>query len=69
MTYRESTHGFLLEVGTRVFVTGTRHHGFWGNVVKKNADMSERSIAVILDEWPNEKMVFYLHNLIPDYGF
>lgn len=67
MTEREKSHGFLLIVGTRVLVTGTRHHGFRGEVVPKSEGMSERALAVRLDEWPDQTFTFYLHNLIPDY--
>lgn len=55
----------LPPVGTRVFVTGTRHHGFRGTVVERPKDWpSPRSIAVELDEWFGELFKFYVHNLI-----
>lgn len=52
--------------GTRVFVTGTRHHGFKGTVVEKQPEwrLADRAIAVKLDEWTDPYHKFYLHNLI-----
>lgn len=54
----------LPSIGTRVYVTGTRHHGFKGYVAPKPVGWSERSIAVHLDEWPDDTFKFYLHNLM-----
>lgn len=64
MTARETTHGFLPIAGVRVFVTGTRHHGFRGTVLDSTPDMSPRGIRVQLDEWHNP-IVLYNHNIIP----
>jgi hypothetical protein len=60
----ELEKGFLPIVGTRVFVTGTRHHGFRGEVIAPDPTWSPRAIAVRLDEWPDEVFKFYNHNLI-----
>jgi ribosomal protein S4E len=56
--------GFLFIPGTRVFVTGTRHHGMRGKVVETPTDWPARAQAVQLDEF-NESMKFFRHNLIP----
>jgi hypothetical protein len=61
------TKGFMYIPGTRVFVTGTRHHGFYGVVTEAPATWSPRAMAVILDEWPDELRKFYRHNLIPEW--
>ena len=45
--------------GSRVFVTGTKHHGFRGTVVESFAN----GHLVLLDEW-NEPIKFYTHNLL-----
>jgi hypothetical protein len=49
-------------VGTRVLVTGTRFHGFWGKVVERPSDWSTGAIAVLLDKW-DEVVKLYKHNL------
>jgi len=63
MTAREESHGFLPITGTRVFVTGTKHHGFRGVVLEPTEGMSPRAIRVQLDEW-DEPLTFYNHNLL-----
>ncbi len=52
-------NGYMPNVGMRVFVTGTKHHGFRGVVV----DRCWRSIKVKLDEF-EEPVILYTHNLI-----
>lgn len=56
----------LPAIGTRVFVTGTRHHGFRGTVVEKKPEwnLAPRAVAVKLDEWDNPYHKFYCHNLL-----
>ncbi len=55
-----------LKIGTRVFITGTKHHGFRGKIIERPRTpeyQSLNSIPVLLDEW-DEPMKFYFHNLI-----
>lgn len=51
------------EVGLRVYITGTKHHGFKGHVVPTPDGWPYRAVCVHLDEWPNEVFKFYCHNL------
>lgn len=48
----------IFETGDRVFVTGTRYHGFCGTVVEQFAN----GVMVQLDEWL-EPIKFYKHQL------
>jgi hypothetical protein len=50
----------LPPIDCRVFVTGTKHHGFRGTVKRHD----QRRVYVELDEWPGEEFKFYYHNLI-----
>ncbi len=59
----QSDKGFLYIAGTRVFVTGTRHHGFRGVVIGS----SNRRMLIVLDEWPGKILPLYRHNLIPEW--
>lgn len=56
--------GFLYIPGTRVFVTGTRHHGMRGEVVEAPEGWPARAQAVRLDEF-DEPVKLYRHNLLP----
>lgn len=49
----------MLEEGDRVFVTGTKHHGFRGTV----HDVLANGVMVLLDEWTTP-IKFYRHQLL-----
>lgn len=55
-----------LIVGTRVYVSGTKHNGFRGVIVQRPATpeyQSFDSLAVLLDEF-DEPIKLYYHNLL-----
>lgn len=54
----------MLRLGSRVFVTGTKHHGFRGAITARPPDWPWRKAwPVLLDEW-DEPLPFYTVNLI-----
>lgn len=54
-------------IGTRIYITGTKHHGFRGEIIQRPQTPQFQGlncVAVKLDEWPDEVFKFYSVNLI-----